>query len=211
MQKKVIKYILFVLWLGIVAYNSVYFKKLDDVKLASASKGFEAGTYAHNFYNNKLLPYLNNAIQLNQLISLLKTQPDKTFKDYSHTLDIGNIRYFLVQGEGAVTSITEDAMTVTLKNDSAKTIVKIATEFIYGNAVRDASGLIKLNDFNSTSDINNVSEGLNKIIRQEVVPPFKAKAKEGDVVKFWGAIELNQAHVNLDLIEVMPIQLNIQN
>lgn len=211
MQKKMIQYSLSIMLLLFVGYNSIYFRKLDEVKVASASKGFNVSMYARNFYNNKLLPHLGNAIELSQLTSLLKTQPGKAFKDYSHALDIGNIRYFLVQGEGTVTSIGEDATSVALKNDSGTANVKIATEFVYGNAIRDASGLMNLNEFTNTSDFNLVSEEINKIIRKEILPPFKAKVKQGSVVRFSGAIELNQAHVKLDSIEVIPIQLAILN
>jgi len=209
MQKKMIKYSLSILLIFLVAFNSVYFKKLDEVKLASSSIVFDASTFAHSFYSNKLLPHLDSAIKLNQLISLLKSEADKTFKDYSHAFAIGNIRYFLVQGEGIITSIDEDAISVALKNDSAENSIKIATEFVYGNAIRDASGLLNLNDFSNMSDFNSVSGELNKIVRQEVLPPFKARARQGDVVKFTGAIELNQAHLKPASIEVVPIQLSI--
>lgn len=209
MQKKIIKYFLLILLILFVAYHSLYFKKLDEVKLASASKGFDAGRYAREFYNNKLLPHLDSAIELNKLISLLKAEPDKAFKNDSHALDIGNIRYFLVRGEGTITSISEDATGIVLKNDPAQTAAKIITEFVYGNAIRDASGLIRLNEFGNTADVNSVSEEINKIVRREVLPSFKAAAKQGDVVQFSGAIELNQAHVKLDSIEVVPIRLSI--
>ena len=209
MQKKVIKYSLSIALLLFIGYHSIYFRKLDEVKPASASKGFDAKAYAGNFYNSKLLPQIGNAIELGKLVALLKTQPDNTFKTYSHALGIGNIKYFLVQGEGTLSSITEDAVSVSLKNDTVKTDIKIATEFVYGNAIRDASGLVKLNDFTNTADFNSISEEVNKIVRKDVLPQFKAKANPGDMIKFTGAIELNQAHINLDSIEVVPVQLLI--
>ena len=36
-------------------------------------------------------------------------------------------------------------------------------------------------------------------------------AKEGDLVSFHGAIELNQKHIVMDRVEIIPIQLSIQN
>jgi predicted lipoprotein len=87
--------------------------------------------------------------------------------------------------------------------------VSIATEFVYGNAIRDASGLVNLNEFANTTEFNDVSECINKIIRNEVLPPFARNAKQGDRIKFTGAIELNQIHLDLKTIEVVPIQLSI--
>lgn len=209
MQKKALKYFVSIALLIVVAYNSVYFKRLDEVKAASTSKQFDAASYARNFYSKKLLPNLDKAIELNTLLSLVKSEPDKAFKDYSHALGIGNVRYFLVKGEGAITGIDENDVAITLKSDSAKKEIKIATEFVFGNAIRDASGLININEFNSTMDFNNVSAEVNKIIRTEVLPTFKTNAKQGDLVRFSGAIELNQAHLNADSIEVIPISLRI--
>jgi predicted lipoprotein len=124
-------------------------------------------------------------------------------------LGIGNIRYFLVKGEGMIKAIDENTTTISYTSDTTQKQLDIATEFVYGNAIRDASGLININEFNSTMDFNNVSAEINKIVRTEVLPSFKTKAKVGDKVRFSGAMELNQAHLNLDRIEVIPISLEI--
>ena len=209
MQKKVIKYTLLILALFFLVYNSIYFRKLDEVKLASSSKTFDARVYATDFYTEHLIPHTDSAIDISQLISLLTTDPGNAFKTYSHALDIGNIRYFLIQGEGTISAVEEDAITLTLKNNSIKSKIKLATEFVYGNAIRDASGLINLNDFSNTADLNAVSEEINKIVRSEVLPSFKTNAKPGNEIKFSGAIELNQMHLSLDSIEIVPIRLSI--
>ena len=44
-----------VMALLVIAYNSVYFKKLDEVK-AGASKDFDAKSYARKYFDNKLTP-----------------------------------------------------------------------------------------------------------------------------------------------------------
>ncbi|MDB5247142.1 MAG: hypothetical protein JWQ40_1536 [Segetibacter sp.] len=209
MQKKAIKNIAAIVLLLVVAYNSVYFKKLDEVKAAAVSKEFDAVTYASNYLTVKLTPQLSNAIELQELIQKVHAEPESTFQKYSHALGIGNIKYFLVKGEGVITAIGDDAVSLLLKNDSAQKEIKIATEFVFGNAVRDASGLININEFNNTMDFNNVSAEINKIIRSEVLPPFKSRVKKGDLVQFAGAIELNQAHVSLEEIEVVPVGLKI--
>src|SRR3954463_4189017 len=126
MQKKALKYIVSIILLIVVAYNSIYFKKLDEVKAASTSKQFDAANYARNFYIKKLLPNLDKAIELNTLLSLVKSDPDKAFKDHSHALGIGNIRYFLVKGEGTITGSGENDVAITMKSDSSKKEIKVA-------------------------------------------------------------------------------------
>lgn len=207
MPKNSLKYAILLVLITVVAYNSVYFKKLDEVKAnagLTAGEKFDAATYAQEFWTTKLLPATPKATDLSTLLTLLKTDQAKAFDAYSHALGIGNIRYFLVKGEGKITAVGDNDVTVLLPSDES---VKLATEYIFGNAARDASGLIKITEFDNTLDLNNVSAELNTIIRNKVVPPFKASAKSGSAVKFVGAIELNKEHLHLDDLEVIPIKL----
>ena len=118
---------------------------------------------------------------------------------------IGNIGYFKVQGEGSVLSVHENNVLLQV----GKLTVEIETEFIFGNAVRDASGLIQINDYDETSDFNLISESINDKIRKEVVPDFRARVKEGNIVRFKGALELNKAHLKLDQPEVIPVSVQL--
>ena len=205
---KNLKYAGLLVLIAVVAYNSVYFKKLDEVKANTASntnKPFDAAAYAQTFWTTKLLPATAQATDLTTLMPLLKTDKAKAFDTYSHALGIGNIRYFLVKGEGKITAVGANDVTVSLPSGD---VVKLATEYIFGNAARDASGLIRITEFDNTMDLNNVSEQLNTIIRNKVIPSLKASAKSGSTVKVVGAIELNKEHLHLSELEVIPISID---
>ena len=92
--------------------------------------------------------------------------------------------------------------------DGDKTI-KIETEYVYGNAIRDASRLVEIKDFVNTTDLNNISAELNKKVRTTVLPAFKSTVKKADSITCTGAIELNQAHYTLDDLEIIPVQCKI--
>lgn len=201
---KPIRYLLYVAVFALLAYNSVYFKKLDEVKAGTAA--FDAAGYAKDFWEKKLMPDLSKALNLNTLTTLLKADKEKAFKDHSHALGIGNIRYFLVKGEGIVGVVAENEV----KLEVGENQVRIATEYVFGNAVRDASGAIDINAFTNSMDFNNVSAEINKLIREKVVPPFKSKVKKGDRVTFHGAIELNREHLQVNDIEIIPVSLQIE-
>ena len=210
MLKKRSKYIIALVVILVLGYNSVYFKSLQEVKAAESEGQFDAEAFTRTFWKEKLMPATENAVELSKLIDLLQTQKEQTFEKHSHALGIGNLRYFLVKGEGEITDINENIVFLSLENKESKaTDIQLATEFVYGNAVRDALGLLKINDFNSTMDLNNISEEINKKIRTEVIPPFKAQAKKGNKVAFVGAVELNKKHLNLENIEVIPVELRI--
>jgi predicted lipoprotein len=206
MLNKIIKYVLVIAVVLFAASNSVYFKKLDEVK-ASANKEFNAAQYARNYLDTKLRPAINTAPGIDTLMDLLKTNKAGTFKTYAHALDIGNIAYFMTKGQGIVTNIDESDVYILT---SAKNTIKIATEYVFGNALRDAPGLIKVNDFSNTADLNSISSEVNKIIRAEVLPPFTRRVKNGDAVAFAGAFELNSEHTNTGNIEIIPFYLAIK-
>jgi predicted lipoprotein len=206
MNKKIIKYVVTIAVVAFLAYNSVYFKKLSDVK-AAASKTFDPAAYARTYLDKKLLPAANKAPDIDLLIGELKNNPVKAYKTDAHSLDIGNTRFFMVRGQGVIINVDEtDVFVLT----PGKQTLKIATEYIFGNALRDAPGIITVNDFTNSMDLNNVSAEVNKLVRNEVLPPFKSKAKKGDNITFAGAFELNQEHLNLNNIEIIPINLIIK-
>lgn len=188
--------------MGFLGYNSVYLKKLSELK--AAEKGFDATAYAVKFLSQKLPSATAKAINFDYLLTQLKTQPNLTFKKYGKALTIGSTKFFLIQGSGTIQKINESD--IVLKTKDGNTI-QIATEYIFGNDVRDASGLIQLNDFNNTTDLNNISAEINKIIRNQVVKPFKAHIKVGQNIIFSGALSLNESHLNVDEIEISPITL----
>lgn len=207
MLKTIIKYIVTIIVVLFVAYNSVYFKKLDEMN-AGAAKQFDAIKYARNYVNNKLLPSIDKSPDVGQLLTMLSANPGKAFKNYAHAIGIGNVKFFMVRGTGTITSIDENDVFVKPAASGAP-IVKIATEYVFGNALRDASGLISINEFTSTTDLNNVSAEINKMVRNDILPPFKGQAKVGDKVQFAGAIELNQEHLNISDPEIIPIAVKV--
>jgi predicted lipoprotein len=209
MRRRLIRYAIALIAFFVISYNSIYFRKLSEVKAASAATEFDAVEYAQQFWNAELIPRLPAAVDLSELVKQLNENPQKAFQDHSHALGIGNIRYVLVKGEGAVTSVNEDAVSVLIEAGSQQLSIRVATEFVYGNAVRDAVGSIHLNDFANTMHLNNVSAEINKKIRQEVIPPFLANVRKGMVVQFAGAVELNQKYLDLEDVEIIPVSVKI--
>lgn len=205
---KILKYLIILVVVLFTGYNSVYFKKLSEVKAGVANGKFNAEEYTRNFWDKKLMPSVNKAIEIKELIQLLKAKPEEAFKKHAHALGIGNLQYFMVKGEGQVSSINENDVELAL-NGGQNQRVRIAIEYVYGNAVRDASGLLNMNAFDNTAEFNEVSAGINTIIRSEVLPSFKKEVAVNYNVQFVGAIELNQKFLKLEDIEVTPVQLKL--
>jgi len=204
-MRKSIKYILWVAVILVVAYSSVYFKKLSDVK-AAAAKGFDAAAYANNYFYKQLPPAIAEAPDVDKLIAMIKTDTSAAFKSYGHALAIGTTRYFLVQGKGTIVNIDDNGVWV---STPAGNTVLLGTEYVYGNALRDASGLVDINKFSNTMDLNNISAEVDRIVRTKILPAVKPQFKKGSKIIFSGAVGLNQAHLQLEDMEITPVSLKI--
>lgn len=202
---KYLKYALIAAAFLLVGYNSIEIKPLDQVKKGGGK--FDATAYAHDFLSKTLPTAFEKATPVTDLVTALSADKTKAFNDLSHAVSIGNVRFFMVKGEGTVSKINEDDVVVLVKGSDRTLTLHLATEFIYGNAVRDAAGLFDIKKFTNSNDINNIASEINKAIRTEVIPPFKQQVKVGSTVNFIGAVEMNQEHPTLDNFEILPIQV----
>jgi predicted lipoprotein len=209
MLQKIIKYFLIILFFGLLLYNAVYFKKISEMQVSKIEAAFDAKAYAKTYLLEKIPVAKNKAVAIADLISALNKDSKKAFNNFSHFQNEGDTKYFFVKGEGKVTAIDEEY--VTIKKASSGTEIKLATQYIFGNTARDCSGLISIADFSNTMDLNNVSEEINKLIRTEIVTPFNAKVQKGDIVSFIGGIELSQSEPKTEEIEIIPLQLEINS
>lgn len=204
-MKRTIKNIIGIIIAVIVIYNSVYFRPLDETPSKGKEIAFDAKSFVDGIWKKDLLNVYDSAIDLTTLLAQLRENPEQTFAREAQALGIGNIGYFKVKGEGSVLQVNENNVLVNVGGE----VVEIEMEFIFGNAVRDASGLIQANDYDKTADFNSISESINERIRKDVVPEFRAKVAKGNKVIFTGALELNKAHLDLSQPEVIPVSIQI--
>ncbi len=208
MLQKTIKYFLILLFFGLLLYNAVYFKKISEMQVSKIETVFDAKAYAKTYLLEKIPAAKKEAVAVENLLSVLNKDSKKAFKDFSHFQNEGDMKYFFVKGEGKVTAIDEEFVSLKI---ASGTEIKLSIQYIFGNTSRDCSGLISIDDFSNTMDLNNVSEEINKLIKSEIVSPFTAKVQKGDSVSFLGGIELSQSNPKTDKLEIVPLQLEINS
>jgi predicted lipoprotein len=194
--------------MGLLAYKSVYFEKLSTRK-ATALNEFDATGFSKKLWDEKMRAKIDSAVQLSTLVDAITKEGETAISKYTNALAIGNYRYALVKLDATVVEVKEDEVILTTVHNDSLLTVNLATEFIYGNAVRDASGLVQVKDFPNTNDLNGISEALNKIIRSSVLPSFKTSVKNVDRINLVAAIELNKEHILWQGIELLPVRIQI--
>jgi len=207
-MNKIIKYIILAIIVIVSLYNSVYFESLDEIKKGQEALVFNAKQYASDFMSNKIESL--SAIIANEFL----LDAAKDVKSYAEQngkkLGISNDYNFILEGNATVVSVEEENVIVEL-NENKNQKIKIAIDFIFGNAIRDASALADIGTFQNTMDFNNISVELNNIVRETIVPSFVNTVKQGDSLYFKGAAKVNIKNPDLKVLRVIPMILKLNN
>lgn len=206
MKAKTIKYSILFILLIITGYNAVYFKKLNAITKEGVQK-FDAKTYTAALWKNKMPAVIASAMDFDQLLLAIEKDPQQAFEKNTHALAIGNYRYAMVKMSGTVIAENEDDFVIETVLGGNKKQLRVTTEFIYGSAVRDASGLIDIKDFTNASDLNAIAESFNETIKKTVVQPFKKSLVTGLKIELVAAVELNKENMVLDQLVLLPVQI----
>jgi len=202
-----LKYIIFFIILILVVYKSVYFKPLDSVKSLQAQQSFDAKDFANSFWTEQLLPNIDRAVEAPVLLDLLETDPAKAQQDYSKTVGIASVHYYFLSGQGRVLSINDEGISISVRSPQVKADILVATQYIFGNAVRDATGKIDVSQFSNSLDFNNVAVQLNSLVTAQVIEPFVSTVKPGMLIKFAGAAEVSEDETDILPLRLVPVML----
>jgi len=207
-MKRLIKLVLIVLSVLAIIFFSLKIENLEEYKTANTKVTFNATEYAEKFWKEKVPSIKNKAIETSELIPLLVNNPKEAFENHSRVLGISKTHYFITKGSGKITSIEDEYFVVKINENQT---VKIATDFIFGNAVRDGSGEISINEFLNMTDFNNVSVAINKLVKKNVVRKLQTTAEQGKTIDFVGATEIYEENIDTENIRIIPVIANLGN
>jgi predicted lipoprotein len=208
MAQKISTYLLLLICLALLGYNSVYIKKLSTIKVAG-NTAFDVSKYVDEIWTKKLPGRLSDAVELQVLRSAIETNADTAFAKYTNAMAIGNYRYALVKTITKAEMKREDDFLLSYKSADSLVPLVMATEFIYGNALRDALNLS--NEIDNTAYLNAISTAMNERVKKQLLPAFLLAVKPGDSLKIIGAVEINKAHPNWENMEIIPAQIQIMH
>lgn len=203
-MNKIAKYIVGIITFLLVIWLSLDIQNLEKHNSTLKSETFNATEYASIFWNDSLPLAITTSPNFVDLYKILNENPKKAFELYGKKLGISKTYYFLIKGKGFVEKIESEFLLVSI---DSQTKVKIATDFIYGNAVREGSGKVNINHFINMTDFNSVSVAINKLVKNKVVAPLKEKAVVGQQLEFAGAFELNSGKINLSDLLIIPLSI----
>ncbi len=204
-KKQINKISALVILAGFLLYHSVEIEKLSESQNQAVS-GFDPKTYVANFWLE--LQNRRDIVKADTLLPLLVDDLTGAIEHYGTTLGVSSTHSFLCQGKGLVSSIGDDHFELAVTASRTFSIA-VQTDFIFGNAIRDASGLVRVSDFPSTMEFNAISSEINKHVVQSVLPQVMNTLTLGDSVLFVIAFSVNENNPELNPLQVVPVKLEI--
>lgn len=185
----------------VLVTQSVRFEKLSE-HIKTAAGTVDYANFTEKVNNILLKGVLENSLltEESQLIKQLNNNLNNAKKELGNRLGIGESAYFLVKGKSTIASINENE--IQLANGSV-----IDTQFIFGNEIRDASRLVKLEDFKSQKDLNALTEALNKQVREDIIPQAIKGLKVGDNISYIGACEVAPTDIPVKALTIYPVEI----
>jgi predicted lipoprotein len=204
-----------IVWTAVAGGTAVflYFLPLFHVvhlEQAGPRKGeeaFDAAAFLDRFWAERLIPGAEQAVDAAELIPAIDRDRESARQTYGRSIGLGSIYYYFVAGTGRIVSIEKDSVGLSLQDGQDDVHVSLAAGNIFGNAVRDGTSLLDVNNFANSQDFNTLSSEINRRIEEQVLPAFRNEAAIGAQVRFVGCAEIVDEDADLQPLRIVPFVL----
>lgn len=180
---------------------------LQKVRQAEERKEFDGAAFARTFWDTKLMPAIATGTDAAKLFAALNKDYAAAQKQFGHTPGFSSTTSFFVSGSGRITAVESDTVHVKLDGATNAPAIELPTDLIFGNVVRDATGLLNASEFPNSQNFNDIAAGLNHIVETNVLPALRAQAAVGKAIRFTGCVELDEDSKN-DPWTVVPVKID---
>jgi len=165
---------------------------LKEVQQQIASEEFDAAGYVATFWHGPLLEKAQSTVDAADLLEAFAEDFDGTAERYGHRLGLSGHSSYLVSGQGEIVAVDSMAVSIALEEGGPAEII-IETGPVFGNAIRDGSGLLNVSNFANAQDFNALATEINLRVEQDVLPLLQANAAVGETVRFAGGVEVSDS------------------
>ncbi|MCU0978376.1 MAG: DUF2291 domain-containing protein [Pirellulaceae bacterium] len=177
---------------------------LDQARQRSEGKAIDPAAFVDRFWTERLIPGATQAVDAAELVTAIGQDRKSAWRAHGRSVGVGGAYYYFVAGTGRVISVEQDSVRLSLRDGQPLLQVSLEAGKIFGNAVRDGTGLLSINDFPNSQDFNALSSEINLRIEQQVLPALRKQARVGATVHFVGCAEIVDEDTDLDPLRIVP-------
>jgi predicted lipoprotein len=184
----------------------VHVVPLKAAEQIQSAATFNAPQFASDFWNHRLLPALDNTVKATVLLPAIQTDPAAAKKRFGRSVGLGTDYFYFLSGTGRVLAVADDAISLVVSAGATNAEIALQTGPVFGDAVRDGTGLLDVNEYPNSQDFNDISAALDHLVETQVLPGLKTQAKVGAQITFAGCAEIDDEDTDLKPLKVIPVR-----
>jgi predicted lipoprotein len=153
---------------------------------------------------------LEKTVKTDVLLPAIQNDATAAKTKFSRSIGFSESYFYFVSGSGRVVAVSDDEISLAVTDGSTNKEVSLQTGLIFGNALRDGTGLLNASDYPNSQDFNDISAALNHLVETRVLPKLREQAKVGAEISFVGCAEVDDESTDLKPLKVIPIQTEVQ-
>ncbi len=172
---------------------------------AAVAGAIDVPRAAERFWSEKLVAPAVEPVDVHTLMQAIEQDSGMATEKYGHRSGIGGSAFFFVSGKAGVKAV--DRIGVWLNVDVGEPLQAVLiTGPIFGSALRDATGLLEIGDFNSF-DFNALGAELNRLAEARAQPALRRDVRTGSQILFLAAGEIDDASGTRPVLKLVPIRV----
>ncbi len=179
---------------------------LERAAKEKAAATFDPKAFAEKFWGEQLLTSLDKAVKAEVLLPAIQSNAAEAKRKFSRSVGVSESYTYFISGKGRVMAVSDDEVSLAATEGATNVEISLQVGLLFSNAVRDGTGLLSVNDYPNSQDFNAISEALNRIIEEGVLPKLRKTAKVGAMISFVGCAEVNDEFTDLKPLKVIPLK-----
>jgi predicted lipoprotein len=180
---------------------------LKQVQAERSESRFDAAEFAKRFWEDQLTPALDRAADARAVLSAAEADFPAAREQHGRRLGISDAFLVMLQGHGRVVRVDGKEIGVAIHDGHETADIVLPVALIFGNAVRDAHGLLDVSQFPNSQDFNGISTELNRLVETRVVPTLKTDAMVGRNIRFVGCAEIPSEPHRRRPLKIIPLRI----
>ena len=170
---------------------------------------FQPEAYARKFWDERLIGSAMHADDAALVLADIRRDPVAAGKKHARSVGLGGPYYYFISGSGWVVAAEKRTLGISLEAAGTKAEVMIETGEIFGNGIRDGTGLLSVDAFPDSRNFNALSAELNNLVESRILPALRGAAV-GARVRFAGIAEVAGDEPGGEPLRIVPIVAEVQ-
>jgi predicted lipoprotein len=192
------------------AFPPFHFHSVKQVKADIAGATFNPRNFVEKFWGEKLLPSSAQAADAEKVLAVIAASPQRVREQFGRTVGVSSSYFLFLRGTGRVVGADADSIGLSLKPAGSGVDISVSLGLVFGNAVRDGTGLLNSSSFPNAQEFNDISAGLNAVVEAKVLPELQKIATVGKHVQFVGCVEVADEETDLKPLKLVPVFVKVE-